>query len=91
MKNAREDGLYSEYDTNIPDDIKAMFNEVTQRLMGVGYKPICFAIKREKGFKFKFFCNATPMLPGEYEYAVFIEIFKPTDGIAHLIGISRVN
>ena len=83
-------GAFSPFTCKITKDEKAVFNEATERLLGVKYTPVAVSVQVVAGTNYRFFCNAE--LVNQYPTlgAAVVSIYRPLKGAAHITGISNV-
>lgn len=58
-------------------EIKEIFEQATDGLSGVYYKPVAVASRVQDGTYFSFFCNARTLVPNAPNRAVLVKIYQP--------------
>jgi hypothetical protein len=81
-------GGWTPYHDLTPED-QAVFDEAMNGFVGVHYKPQAVSTQVVAGVNYRFRCQAS-MPPAEVLWEAIVEIFKPLDGKAHVIGIVRI-
>ena len=62
-------------ETNVPEDVKLIFEKATKQLTGVGYKMLLFAgTQVVKGINYHFVCESRVLYPGAEPKAVHLVI-----------------
>ncbi|QZT38434.1 hypothetical protein K5X82_05940 [Halosquirtibacter xylanolyticus] len=91
MKDSANCGCFTAYKKEIPSVVLTIFDEATNKLTGVAYEPLNYASQVVNGTNYSFFCNASPLYPESFEYAVLIEIYKPLEADPYITKIQKVH
>ena len=80
-------GTWSAFNTEIPAEEEAIFDEAFKEMVGVSYSPIAYSKKLTSGINYKFFCNARAMHPNCPYHSAIVIVFIPPSGIPHITDI----
>lgn len=87
MTNA---GGWSVYTSDISSEAGTAFDQALKGQVGVTYAPVAVAQQVVAGMNYRFFCNASPVVPNSIAYPAMVSVFKSLDGNAKLIGIDSI-
>ncbi len=79
-----------EEETNVPEDIKLIFEKATKQLIGVGYKMLLFVgTQVVKGINYHFVCESRVLYPGAEPKAVHL-IVNEFQGQVSVVSITPI-
>ena len=88
-------GGWTEFDFDISDEAKQVFDQAFEGFSGVVYTPLAVATQVVQGVNYCFLCKGEIVYPGMPQFAAKVYIFEPLksdtpDGKPHITEIERV-
>ncbi|XPV69836.1 MAG: hypothetical protein ACNI25_04505 [Halarcobacter sp.] len=81
-------GGWSKYHELTAED-RAVFDEALEGFSGVHYSPFLVSTQIVAGENYKYKCEASKP-PAEVMWEAILEIFKPLDGKAYIVSITKI-
>jgi hypothetical protein len=79
-------GGWSQYTSSISSEAQSAFDEALKGFVGVKYTPVAVAEQVVAGKNFRFFCNASAVIPNAPNYGAILSISKLIGSPAELTG-----
>ena len=77
---------------SLTEDMTALFNEATGKLMGVSYEPVAYlASQVVAGCNHCFLCRSTVIYPGAAPALKLVYVYEKPDGTAELLNIADLD
>lgn len=81
-------GGWTKFHTLDAEDQK-VFDEAMRGFVGVKYSPEQVSTQVVNGINYRFKCAAS-MPPSDIIWQAIVEVYKPTQGVPHVVAITRI-